>query len=228
MLTKRGFLLSLSLGVLITSSWMGWAQAANPSATTTSPSSPPSILVYGDSLSAAYGLARTQGWATLLQDRLKSAGFPHLVSNRSLSGETTFGGRQRFLRVLEQTKPKLTILALGANDALRGLSLEQTQQNLAFMIQNALSHQSAVLLVGIQLPPNYGPVHNQRLQAVFQRLSSDYPVGYVPFMLEGFATDESYFLADRIHPNAKAQPKILNTLWPGIQQLIQPKGANHG
>lgn len=188
----------------------------------------PSILVYGDSLSAAYGLARTQGWATLLQDRLKAKGFPHQVNNRSLSGETTFGGRQRFLRVLDQTKPSLTILALGANDALRGLSLAQTRQNLAFMIEQSLARQSAVLLVGIQLPPNYGPVHNQRLQAVFKTLATAHPIGFVPFMLEGFAADESYFQADRIHPNAKAQPKILDTLWPAIEQQLQLTKGRHG
>ncbi|MEY4725220.1 MAG: acyl-CoA thioesterase protein [Pseudomonadota bacterium] len=188
----------------------------------------PSILVYGDSLSAAYGLARTQGWATLLQDRLKAKGFRHQVNNRSLSGETTFGGRQRFLRVLDQTKPSITILALGANDALRGLSLEQTRQNLAFMIEQSLARKSAVLLVGIQLPPNYGPVHNQRLQAVFKNLATTTPIGFVPFMLEGFATDESYFQPDRIHPNAKAQPKILDTLWPAIEQQLQSTEGPHG
>jgi acyl-CoA thioesterase-1 len=205
MLTKRFFLLTLSLGLLATKPLSVLAQGSVPVA--------PSILVYGDSLSAAYGLARTQGWATLLQDRLKAGGFPHQVNNRSLSGETTFGGRQRFARVLEQTKPSLTILALGANDALRGLSLEQTRQNLAF---------------GIQLPPNYGPVHNQRLQAMFKTLASAYPIGYVPFMLQGFATDESYFQADRIHPNAKAQPKILDTLWPAIDRQLKKTGDLRG
>lgn len=228
MLTKRRFLFSLGLGLLASCPLTGLTQSMKPPATTAASSSVPSILVYGDSLSAAYGLSRAQGWAALLQDRLRAAGFPHQVINRSLSGETTFGGRQRFLRVLGQTKPQLTILALGANDALRGLSLEQTRQNLAFMVQNALSRQSSVLLVGIQLPPNYGPVHNQRLQAVFQGLATEYPVGYVPFMLQGFATDESYFQADRIHPNAKAQPKILDTLWPGIQQQLQSKKGSHG
>ena len=220
MLTKRFFLLTLSLGLLATKPVSVLAQGSVPMA--------PSILVYGDSLSAAYGLARTQGWATLLQDRLKAGGFPHQVNNRSLSGETTFGGRQRFARVLEQTRPSLTILALGANDALRGLSLEQTRQNLAFMIEQSLAKQSAVLLVGIQLPPNYGPVHNQRLQAMFKALASAYPIGYVPFMLQGFATDESYFQADRIHPNAKAQPKILDTLWPAIDQQLKKTGNLRG
>lgn len=213
MLTKRFFLRVLSLGLLATNPVSVLAQGSAPET--------PSILVYGDSLSAAYGLARNQGWATLLQDRLSAAGFPHQVNNRSLSGETTFGGRQRFVRVLGQTQPNLTILALGANDALRGLSLEQTRQNLAFMIEQSLARRSAVLLVGIQLPPNYGPVHNQRLQAMFKALASTYPVGYVPFMLQGFATDESFFQADRIHPNAKAQPKILETLWPAIERQLR-------
>jgi acyl-CoA thioesterase-1 len=220
MLTKRFFLLVLSLGLLATNPLPVSAQGTAPAA--------PSILVYGDSLSAAYGLARNQGWATLLQDRLRAAGFPHQVNNRSLSGETTFGGRQRFLRVLDQTKPGLTILALGANDALRGLSLDQTRQNLAFMIEQSLAKGSSVLLVGIQLPPNYGPVHNQRLQAIFKALASKYPIGHVPFMLQGFATDESYFQSDRIHPNAKAQPKILDTLWPAIEQQLKQPGVLRG
>jgi acyl-CoA thioesterase-1 len=220
MLTKRHFLFSLTIGLLTAQPLPLLAQSSTAVA--------PSILVYGDSLSAAYGLARTQGWATLLQDRLKAKGFPHQVNNRSLSGETTFGGRQRFLRVLDQTKPTITILALGANDALRGLSLEQTRQNLAFMIEQSLARKSAVLLVGIQLPPNYGPVHNQRLQAVFKNLATTNPIGFVPFMLEGFATDESYFQPDRIHPNAKAQPKILDTLWPAIEQELQSTKGPHG
>jgi acyl-CoA thioesterase-1 len=228
MLTKRHFLFSLGLGLLAIIPARLPAQSARPTETTATPSSAPSILVYGDSLSAAYGLARTQGWASLLQDRLKGSGFPHRVVNRSLSGETTFGGRQRFLRVLDQTQPQLTILALGANDALRGLSLEQTQQNLAFMIEKSLSRQSAVLLVGIQLPPNYGPVHNQRLQTIFMDLAKRHPIGFVPFMLQGFATDESYFQADRIHPNAKAQTKILDTLWPAIKRQLEKGGATRG
>jgi len=155
-----------------------------------------------------------------LQDRLRAQGFPHQVVNRSLSGETTFGGRQRFERVLRQVRPSLVVLALGANDALRGLSLAQTRQNLAFIIEKSLQQKSSVILVGIRLPPNYGPTYDQQFQAVYQGLSKQYPVRLVPFMLEGFALDESFFQADRIHPNAKAQPLILDTLWPSIQSSL--------
>lgn len=137
-----------------------------------------------------------------------------------MAGETTHGGLQRLARVLKADPPDTTILALGANDGLRGLSLQATEANLAKMIQMLQQAGSRVLLVGIQLPPNFGPAVSKAYDAMFPALARRYSTGLVPFMLERFALDESYFQADRIHPTAAAQPLILDTLWPKLRPLL--------
>lgn len=180
----------------------------------------PSILIYGDSLSAAYGLSPSEGWGHLLEKRLPKSPAWRVV-NRSLSGETTHGGLQRFERVLGQVRPRVVVLALGANDALRGLSLAHTEQNLRDMIRAARQAGSEVVLVGIAVPPNYGATYANQFQAIFPRLARTEGVRLVPFMLEGFATDLRYFQADRIHPNAAAQPRILDTIWAVLSPLLE-------
>lgn len=180
----------------------------------------PSILIYGDSLSSAYGLSPSEGWGHLLERRLPKSPAWRVV-NRSLSGETTHGGLQRFERVLGQVRPRVVVLALGANDALRGLSLAHTEQNLRDMIRAARQAGSEVLLVGIAVPPNYGAAYANQFQAIFPRLAKTEGVRLVPFMLEGFATDLRYFQADRIHPNAAAQPRILDTIWAVLSPLLE-------
>lgn len=180
----------------------------------------PSILIYGDSLSAAYGLSPAEGWGHLLEKRLPKSPAWRVV-NRSLSGETTHGGLQRFERVLGQVRPRIVVLALGANDALRGLSLAHTEQNLRDMIRAARQVGSEVVLVGIAVPPNYGATYANQFQAIFPRLAKAEGVRLVPFMLEGFATDLRYFQADRIHPNAAAQPRILDTIWAVLSPLLE-------
>ncbi len=180
------------------------------------------LLVYGDSLSAGYGLSTQEAWPALLQARIISQGLGYRVINRSLSGETTFGGLQRLERVLKKERPRVVILALGANDGLRGLSVDETQANLRRMIQLSQQADAKVLLVGIRLPPNYGPAASKTFEAMFARLAQSQRVGLVPFMLEGFAADETYFQPDRIHPTARAQPLILKTLWPSIEPLLRP------
>jgi len=182
--------------------------------------STPSILIYGDSLSAAYGLSPSEGWGHLLEKRLSKSPAWRVV-NRSLSGETTHGGLQRFERVLGQVRPRVVVLALGANDALRGLSLSHTEQNLRDMIRAARQAGSEVVLVGIAVPPNYGATYANQFQAIFPRLAKAEEVRLVPFMLEGFATDLRYFQADRIHPNAAAQPRILDTIWAVLSPLLE-------
>ena len=182
--------------------------------------STPSILIYGDSLSAAYGLSPSEGWGHLLEKRLPKSPAWRVV-NRSLSGETTHGGLQRFERVLGQVRPRVVVLALGANDALRGLSLAHTEQNLRDMIRAARQAGSEVVLVGIAVPPNYGATYANQFQAIFPRLARAEGVRLVPFMLEGFATDLRYFQADRIHPNAAAQPRILDTIWAVLSPLLE-------
>ncbi|MEY2777781.1 MAG: hypothetical protein RLY30_1879 [Pseudomonadota bacterium] len=188
---------------------------------TTAPSNVPLLMVYGDSLSAAYGLPTDQGWAALLQRRLQEQKFPHQVVNRSLSGETSFGGLQRLPAILKRQRPAISILALGANDGLRGLSLQETKKNLQAMIRQLQQAGSSVVLAGIRLPPNYGPDTALAFERLYRDLARTHRVGLVPLLLAGFETDERYFQADRIHPNASAQPLILENLWPAIRPLLK-------
>lgn len=180
----------------------------------------PNLLVYGDSLSAAYGLSREQGWAWLLQQRLTQQGLPIRVENRSLSGETTHGGLQRFERVLAQTKPHWVILQLGANDGLRGLSLQQAEKNLRDMIRMSKTAGAQVVLVGITMPPNYGQAFIQRFEQIYGRLQRQEKVPLVPLLIQGFAEDLAYFQADQIHPNAQAQPIMLDNVWKVLSPLL--------
>ncbi len=178
------------------------------------------ILVFGDSLSAAYGLARNQGWVSLLQERLKVNQLNYSVANRSLSGETTFGGLERLPRALSQIKPTIVILQLGANDGLRGLDLQTTRNNLKSMIEKSLAAQAKVVVVGVRLPPNLGKAYLKEFDAIVPSLAKELRVASVPAMLEGFAANLSYFQDDQIHPNAKAQPMILNTVWKTLEPLL--------
>lgn len=192
--------------------------------TTSAHAASPNLLVYGDSLSAAYGLSREQGWAWLLQQRLSQQGLPIRVENRSLSGETTHGGLQRFARVLDQTKPHWVILQLGANDGLRGLSLQQAEKNLRDMIRMSKAVGAQVVLVGIAMPPNYGQAFSQKFEQIYGRLQRQEKVPLVPLLIEGFAEDLAYFQADQIHPNAQAQPVMLDNVWKVLSPLLPGRG----
>ncbi len=179
------------------------------------------ILVYGDSLSAAYGLAREDGWVRLLEERLRQGKFNYRVVNASISGETSAGGASRIGRVLEQYRPTVMILALGANDGLRGLPIEQMRGNLDAIIRAASKEKAVVLLVGMRMPPNYGPAYTRQFASVFGELARQHRSAYVPFLLEGFADRPEYFQADGIHPNAAAQPAILETVWRALKPLLK-------
>jgi acyl-CoA thioesterase I len=189
-------------------------------ATALASSTRPVIMVYGDSLSAAYGLPTALGWATLLQKRLEQEKFPHQVVNRSLSGETSFGGLQRLPAALKRQKPAITLLALGANDGLRGLSMAQTEKNLNQIILQLKQSGSKVVLMGIRLPPNYGPQSAKDFERLYRSLALKHNTALVPLLLAGFETNESFFQADRIHPSANAQPLILENLWPTLRPLL--------
>jgi acyl-CoA thioesterase-1 len=178
------------------------------------------ILVWGDSLSAGYQLRPGQDWPTLLQTRLIQQGFPHTVVNASVSGETSAGGRSRLPAALAAHRPAVLILALGANDGLRGLRPQLMADNLDAMITAAHAHGARVLLVGMQLPPNYGPAYTRRFHDTFQELAARHDVPLVPFLLDGFAARAEMFLADGIHPNAGAQPLILDTVWQHLRPLL--------
>jgi acyl-CoA thioesterase-1 len=186
------------------------------SLTVANASTKPLILIYGDSLSAEYGLKRGAGWVALLQDRLAREGFPHRIMNASISGETTAGGLSRFDAALKKHQPSLVVLQLGANDGLRGLAIGQTRRNLAEMIDRARAQGAAVLLIGIRIPPNYGPDYSRQFDSLFGQLAGEKQVSLVPFLLEGLADNPLMFQADTIHPNEKAQPTMLRNVWGAL------------
>lgn len=187
------------------------AYAAEPSRT---------VLVMGDSLAAAYGLSPEQGWVALLGKRMAESHPDWRVVNASVSGETTGGGAVRFPRALEEHAPDVVILELGANDALRGLPLAPAQANLQRMIDAAKTARAKVLLVGIEIPPNYGPDYADAFRAMFTTLAKENDIAFLPFLLEPIATDLSNFLPDTIHPTAQAQPKVLDHVWPALVPLL--------
>ncbi|MDE2605050.1 MAG: arylesterase [Burkholderiales bacterium] len=185
---------------------------------------PAVILVVGDSLSAEYGLKRGTGWVALLQQRLAKQKIPAQVVNASISGDTTSGGRTRLPALLAQHKPTHVILELGANDALRGLPLASTEDNLAWMTQAAQKAGARVLLVGMQVPPNYGSDYTRRFAAVFADVAKRYKTGLVPFLLAGVADApdaRALFQADGIHPRAEAHPRILDNVWPELRKQLK-------
>lgn len=179
------------------------------------------MLVVGDSLSAEYGLARGSGWVALLEQRLKAQKIDARIVNASISGETTSGGRTRLPALLQQHKPNLVVLELGANDGLRGLPVPAAEDNLRTMIALAQKNQAKVLLVGMRMPPNYGRAYTERFAGMYKELSSQLKVPLVPFMLDGVAQEPANFQADRLHPLATAHPTILNNIWPQFAPLIK-------
>jgi acyl-CoA thioesterase-1 len=181
----------------------------------------PSILVFGDSLSAGYGIALDQAWPFLLARRLQAERRPHAVTNASISGETTAGGRARFAEAMQRTRPAVVILALGANDGLRGLPVAQTQENLAAMVRTAKAGNAKVLLVGMRLPPNYGPAYSRQFEQAYTDVARAERVALLPFLLAPIALDAEAFQADGLHPTATAQAKLLDHVWPALQPLLK-------
>ena len=180
-----------------------------------------SILIFGDSLSAAYGIARSQGWVALLEDRLKRERVDYSVVNASISGETSAGGRARLDAALERHRPAVVILELGANDGLRGLPVAQMRANLAAMIEGAQKSGARVLLIGMKVPPNYGPEYAEAFERAYGELARRHKVALLPFLLEGFAEKQEYFQPDRIHPTAEAQPLIADRVWRALRPLLK-------
>lgn len=185
----------------------------------------PVILVLGDSLSAEYGLQRGQGWVQLLSNRLQQNGSNYTVVNASISGDTTSGGRSRLPALLKQHRPSIVVIELGGNDGLRGLPVARMQDNLTAMVRASQEAGARVVVAGIQIPPNYGREYTERFYAAFANVSKQYNTALVPFLLEGFADSSDFFQADRIHPSAQAQARILQTVWPVLEPLILAKGA---
>lgn len=179
------------------------------------------LLVFGDSLSAAYGLQAEQGWVAQLQRRLQTQGYGYRVVNASVSGETTSGGRNRIARALAQHKPSLVLLELGANDGLRGLPVKETRENLGAIIDAIRRGGSKVLLLGIRIPPNYGPQYTQAFAEVYAGLAAEKKAPLLPFLLEGIALDPRFMQPDGLHPNAQGQPLVLANVWPVLKPLLE-------
>lgn len=180
------------------------------------------VLVVGDSISAAYGLETQQGWVALLEQKIKQANISARVVNASISGDTTAGGLQRLPQLLAEHQPSLMVLELGGNDGLRGLSLDAMRANLQQMIELATAQQAQVVLLGMQLPPNYGPRYTQNFAKVYQQLATEHEIRLVPFFLEGIGGVAGMMQADGIHPVAEAQPILLANVWPILEQVLMP------
>jgi acyl-CoA thioesterase-1 len=186
------------------------------------------IVVLGDSLSAGYGIKVEQGWVRLLEQRLASEGYGYRVVNASVSGETTQGGLARLPRALETHKPAIVIVELGGNDGLRGLQLAASRDNLSKIIEKARSAKAQVLLVGMMIPPNYGPRYGEEFREMFVALARKYSLAFVPFLLDQVALKPELMQADGIHPNAAGQPQILENLWPRLKPLLVAPGKTKG
>ena len=178
------------------------------------------VLVMGDSLSAAYGLAPREGWVALLADRLRTERPGWRVANASISGETTAGGASRIAAELARHSPEVVVIELGANDGLRGLDLAQTRANLERMILASRDAGARVLLVGMRLPPNYGPQYTEAFERNFVELAEAHGAALLPFLLEPIAMDRDAFQADNLHPVAEAQPKLRDHVWPALRPLL--------
>ena len=181
----------------------------------------PKMLVYGDSLSAAYGISQSSGWVSLLQERLKRKRLDYTVVNASISGETTSGGASRIEKTLAGQRPAILIVELGGNDGLRGLPLAQMRDNLAAIIRAGQKSGARVLLLGMRMPPNYGPKYTAEFESSFVNLARKFKTGLVPFLLEGVAGKRELFQEDNLHPTEAAQPIILDNVWKRLAPMLK-------
>jgi len=181
---------------------------------------PPTVLVFGDSLSAGYGIDIDNSWTALLQDRLEELGYEHRVVNASISGETTEGGAARIETALSTFTPDLIILELGGNDGLRGFPPERMRLNLEKIIKRSKDSGASVVLLGIRIPTNYGPRYTAAFEAVYRQVAADLGIEWIEFFMEGVAMNDELLQADRIHPNTEAQPILLENAWPIISATL--------
>jgi acyl-CoA thioesterase I len=209
--TRRRFLAAAALAALFAAATARPALAQHKA---------PPLLVVGDSISAAYGLPAGTGWVDLLAARLKERGHQGRVINASISGDTTAGGRARLPTLLAQHRPGVVVIELGGNDGLRGGDLKAARDNLDAMVATALQAGARVMLVGIRLPPNYGPGYTRNFDAVFTAVANARKVPLLPNFFDGFGERNDLFQPDRIHPTAAAQPLLLDNLWPQLEPLL--------
>jgi acyl-CoA thioesterase-1 len=191
------------------------------SATAAQATTSPTILIFGDSLSAGYGIDVDQSWGALLQQRLAEQGYVHRVVNASISGETTEGGVAQIDRAIEDFSPQLIILELGGNDGLRGFPPSRIKENLGAIAQRARDSGAEVVLLGIRIPPNYGPRYTQAFEAVYSEIARELDIRWIEFFMEGVALNDDLLQEDRIHPNAAAQPILLDNAWPVIRDTLE-------
>ena len=180
----------------------------------------PVILVWGDSLSAAYGIAREAGWVHLLQQKLRDQGYPHRVVNGSVAGETTAGGLARLPAALKEHRPALVLVELGGNDGLRGLPLRELRANLTQLVRRSRAAGARVLLFEMRMPPNYGAAYTEGFRKAFADVARTQDATLVPFFLEAIAADPAQFQDDGIHPSQAAQPRLLDAVWPLLHSVI--------
>ncbi|HSH42335.1 MAG TPA: arylesterase [Arenicellales bacterium] len=188
-------------------------------------SSSPVILVLGDSLSSAHGIGEQQGWVSLLQDRLDENGHPHQVVNASVSGDTTRDALSRLDAVIARHQPDIAIVELGGNDGLRAFSIDSIEENLSRIIRMLREAGARVVLAAMRMPPNYGPVYTRAFENLYPALADRFDAALVPFFMDGVATDRALMQDDDIHPNAAAQPILLENVWRVLQPLLEQPGA---
>lgn len=181
----------------------------------------PTVLVFGDSLSAGFGIDVDQSWTALLQSRLQRQGYEHRVVNASISGETTEGGASRIQSTIDRFDPSVVILELGGNDGLRGFPPERMRRNLRTIIETSKAAGAAVVLLGIRIPTNYGPRYTKAFEKVYRDLATELDVPWIEFFMDNVAMNEDLMQDDGFHPNARAQPILLNNAWPIIQQALE-------
>ena len=189
-------------------------------AATADSAEPPTVLVFGDSLSAGFGIDVDQSWTSLLQSRLQEQGYEHRVVNASISGETTEGGATRIGSAVATFNPALVILALGGNDGLRGFPPSRTKENLETIVNTSTASGAAVVLLGITIPRNYGQRYIDQFEASFREVATHYEIPWIEFFMEGVALNEELMQGDGIHPNAAAQPLLLDNAWPIIVEAL--------
>ena len=212
--------------------WLVTVPAAAPAAAAAAgagaaPSQAPVVLVFGDSLSAGYGIRVEQGWVSLLAQKIEHEGYGFRVVNASVSGETTDGGLARLPRALAVQQPRIVLLELGANDGLRGLPLTGTRENLDKMITLLHSYHVAVLLLGLRMPPNYGERYTTGFMTMYQELAATHHIALLPFLLENVALTPGLMQADGLHPNEQGQPLLLDNVWPRLVPLLRAAAAVH-
>lgn len=181
---------------------------------------PQNILVLGDSLSGAFGLNSDEGWVALLQQKITRTKYDYRVINASVSGDTTRTGLSRIQSALQTHSPSIVIIALGGNDGLRGLPFKEIENSLTSIIQHCKTHGAQVLLVGVRLPPNYGPAYNQKFAELYLRLANNFQIPLVAQMLDKVADNRQLMQADGMHPKAEAQPQVMENIWSGLQPLL--------